>query len=253
MKQKNNGEYSYSYYWSGTINYTCNDGHNKILNNDKRRCVFPEYFMIDSSYCSSHYYCSDHVGTDGTGGNWHSRNVSALQCIENWQALITESTKSQYAEYAIGGPTLELWIASWNSKHGKDVEENGETVYANGNNNSNDKSGYYVGNKYEANTTNCVLSSSEGYNDTLYFPHKSNEFIVTDENGEYKKRSWGYFLASPSALDGNYWLGVSYFGRVGDDKGSGDTLTIRPIILLKRGVKLIKETKDERTYYNLSI
>lgn len=185
---------NYKYYWTSNSvpNYDCNDGHNKTLNQDKEQCSFPELFMPSTEFCTSdnHYYCSDYVGNDGAGGYEHARCASALQCKENWSSFVTQSTKSDCADYAIGGPTIEMWVASWNKVHGTDTEVEGKkgmTLYTRGIVYEDGHTGYYIGTQSECSNQSFDLSKCEGYNDSLYFLDKSNSKCVC------------YWLASPSA------------------------------------------------------
>ncbi len=190
------------YYWdykdgNPEVIYHCNDGHND-LNNSKDPCSYPDIFM------GTGYYCSDHVGEDGTGGNPNSRCASSLMCTENWEPFVDESYG---ATHAIGGPTLEMWVASWNKKHGQNAEgeDNGITLCANGN--SNRGYGYYVGTGENPTDYDIFLTScTEGYNDELYFPHKDYENLDLDGDDKSNDYCEGYRLASPSASSYEHYL-----------------------------------------------
>ena len=87
--------------------------------------------------------------------NENGRCVSTLLNTSNWDGFVD----SNYADYAIGGPTLEMWVASYNAK--------GYTpLYTNTNTN-----GYYIGNTEGTTQENYSLVSdvNTGYNDRLYF------------------------------------------------------------------------------------
>jgi len=99
--------------------------------------------------------------------------------------LLNSSAWSEFAggimgAEAIGGPTLEMWVASWNSKGYTKLFCENQT-----------ESGYYVGTTNEATSQDVILTSDEkGYADTLYFPHTTR---VNDCSG--------YWLASTLAND----------------------------------------------------
>lgn len=67
--------------------------------------------------------------------------------------------------YAIGSPTLEMWVQSWNKVYPTEkisYDINGET-------------GYYIniGNETQTNTIieNTQISALQGYSNPLYYPH----------------------------------------------------------------------------------
>ncbi len=244
----NTGEYEYCYYWDKTdvtgdepkVTYHCNDGHNKDLNKDKAQCSYPDIFMATG------YYCSDHVGEDGTGGNPSSRCASTLLCTENWKPFVDASYG---ATYAIGGPTLEMWVASWNKRHGKDAEreDNGITLCANGNNNEDRYTGYNIGTDEEPSEYIYYLAGCDGYDDTLYFPHQS-DYNDLDNDGS-DEICYGYWLASPFNYYGNGNLTVV---RNNSNLGYGQYYSydfnekrgLRPLVCLESGVKLAKTVES---------
>ena len=250
------------YRWanSSAAEYHCNDNHNKSLNNLKAQCSFLEIFMPNEGLCTNgtHYYCSDHVGNDGTGGDANARCASALQCTENWRPFIDGSTKRYCADYAIGGPTLEMWVASWNEKHGNnssDVEK--KELYANGNGNY----GYYVGAQEQSTDPNATFTSATGYNDELYFPHKEQDNLNLDKSGtadaDTKNQNCdGYWLASPAGDNPNKMMMVFAYGGM-----KGATITVdrgfRPIVCLKSNVRLTKrentETEANKVVYDIQM
>ena len=160
------------------------------------------YNTSDSPY--SYYWASGGTSLETTGrqdeifmatgytlnsSKESSKCVSGLLNTNNW----TDFVDTNYADYAIGGPTLNMYIASWNAK-------GYTTLYTNTNTN-----GYHLGTS--ANTTdNSVQITSEkaGYGDTLYYPHQSNS-----------SNCYPYWLASPSAANNtDAILYVDYNGIV---------------------------------------
>ena len=141
--------------------------------------------------------------------NENGRCVSTLLNTNNWDGFVDSS----YTDYAIGGPTLEMWIESYRAK--------GYTqLYT-----STNGRGYYVGNIESPITTYYSLSSDSGYNDTLYFPHQS---AVSSCNG--------YWLASPSASDTYYLMSVRYSGYVYYISCSINSLGCRPLVCLNSNI-----------------
>ncbi len=226
----------FCYVFSNKTNYNCYDGHNTTVENEntisKKQCSYPELFMATG------YYCSDHVGADGKNENINSRYVSTLLCSDNWNPLVD---KKYGASYAIGGPTIEMWVASWNEKYGKDKDKYGITLYANGNNNDTSETGYYIGNSESTTDSYCSVSRcSNGTNDTLYFPHDSAN-LDSDGDGEADGACSGYWLSSPSARGNDYVMHVQWCWVITDtypDVSGFDMQGLRPIVCLPYGVKL---------------
>lgn len=127
----------------------------------------------------------------------------------NWDGLVDSS----YADCAIGGPTLEMWVESWNAKGYTQLYTNTNEI------------GYYVGNTENPTTTFYDLSSDSGYNDTLYFPHQ-----------EVVNNCYGYWLASPSANDASILMYVDYSGYVNSSYYSGNGLGCRPLVCLSSNI-----------------
>lgn len=132
-----------------------------------------------------------------------------------------------YADYAIGGPTLQLFIDSWNSK--------GYTqLYYNNVN----KNGYYVGDNQTPDTLFINLVNDNEIHDVLYFPH---EYLWNNIKG--------YWLASPSAYhQSDYVMRCSGVGALGNDMYNKDIVSFRPVVCLKSRVVL---TKQENGQYKI--
>ena len=148
--------------------------------------------------------------------NENARCVSTLLNTNNWTGFVD----STYGEYAIGGPTVEMWVASYNAK--------GYTpLYCNNTNST----GYYIGNTDTPTTTYYELDedAKTGYGDTLYFPHQE---AVSD-----------YWLASPSALNASSVMNVSYDGDVGSDGYGNLRVGVRPLVSLKSEVKAVQNVE----------
>ena len=100
--------------------------------------------------------------------NNNSKAVSALINTENWDGYVD----TNYADYAIGTPTLEMWVASWNAKHGDKLK-----LYTNKN-----STGYYLGTGSNSTTSysQSIKSITNWQKNTLYFPHgnsASNDYL----------------------------------------------------------------------------
>lgn len=150
----------------------------------------------------------------------NSKAVSTLLNTENWKKFVNE-----YADYAIGGPTLQMWIASWNAKYNDNIQIRTAV------------DGYEVKLNEESEWTSIVdMKDKQGYTDELYFP------IFTDLSGTSRCNYW---LASPGHLEGTSNTCVY---QITDDEAQSIYGTyygmgggFRPIISLKADQKLIKE------------
>ena len=188
-----------------------------------------------SDYPYSYYWASGGTSLETTGrqdgifmatgytlnsSNQSSKCVSGLLNTNNW----TDFVDTNYADYAIGGPTLNMYIASWNAK-------GYTTLYTNTNTN-----GYYVGTSANPTSNSADMSSdTAGYGDTLYYPHQSDY-----------SNCRGYWLASPSAYATTDIMGVEYYGYVDYywyGSSSNPYFGVRPLVSLKSGVTL-QENSD---------
>ena len=149
--------------------------------------------------------------------NPNGKYVATLLNINNWDGFID----NRYADYAIGGPTLEMWIESYH-------EKGYMQLYTSTNTN-----GYYVGNTENPTTISYNLSNDNGYNDDLYFPHQS---IISNCNG--------YWLASPGARNASNLMRIYYYGSVFFEKyDDGDVLGVRPLVCLTTDLTATKDTE----------
>ena len=159
--------------------------------------------------------------------NSNSRCVSALLNTSNWESY---KDNGNMAEYAIGGSTIEMWMASWNELCDKKYNKLSDKLYCN-NTNSN---GYYVGTssvpKY-AYIDSSVMSAKDGYNNSLYYPRHES---VSDGN----EKCVTYWIASPSA---SYSSGVRYVNCSGSlyyDDYNYRIVGLRPVISLNSGIQV---------------
>ena len=148
--------------------------------------------------------------------NSNGKCVSTLLNTSNWTGFVD----STYGEYAVGGPTVEMWVESYNAK-------GYAPLYCNNTNSI----GYYVGNTDTPATTYYYLDedAKTGYGDTLYFPHQ-----------EEVSNCCGYWLASPNADITNIVMGVDYDGYVGGNYYNDGSVGVRPLVSLKSEVKAVQ-------------
>ena len=189
----NTGTHPYSYYWAS--------GGTSLETTGRQDGIFMATgYTLNSS-------------------NQNSKCVSGLLNTNNW----TDFVDTNYADYAIGGPTLNMYIASWNAK-------GYTTLYTNTNTN-----GYYVGTSANPTTDSADMSSdTAGYGDTLYYPYKSAY-----------SNCYGYWLVAPSANFARFIMSVGYNGYVSGSNyysSNGGPFGVRPLVSLKSGVTLQKNS-----------
>ena len=148
--------------------------------------------------------------------NENSRAVSTLINTANWDGYVNTS----YADYAIGAPTLEMWVASWNGAYGDKLK-----LYTN-----KKANGYYVGTGSNStkNYMQDITSVTGWQNNRLYFPHGSSDYQGCS----------GTWLASPSAGHAYYLLNVDRSGNIIYGDYSYDYLAARPLVHLKSNFHL---------------
>ncbi len=150
--------------------------------------------------------------------NYNSRAVSALINTANWDGYVDTS----YADYAIGAPTLEMWVASWNVVYGDKLK-----LYTNKNSN-----GYFVGTGSNSTTSynQLITSVTNWQKNTLYLPHG---------NGLYNN-CYGNWLASPSAYGTYSLMDVGSSGSVSYSDYTNSYFCARPLVHLKSDIQLEK-------------
>ena len=192
-----------------TLGFTTNGSYNIYWNSSSDFKVT----SIDSTVANR--FMLNKLSTFSTGNNNYKMTACLIDATK-WNTF--RDARWVDENDIIGGPTLEMYVASWNKKYPSNK------LYTNAN-----STGYYVGTSANPSTTAINMSSTPGYSDTLYYPHTGSSAW----NGCY-----GYWLASPSADDTNYEMHVRYSGLVGNNGYSNDHLGVRPVVHLKSGVKL---------------
>lgn len=137
----------------------------------------------------------------------------------SWSNLINGSRVEGKAGVQVKGALdLPTWVESWNDNEGytelnaeyhSASEIDGSTVYA---------EGYKINGDFYAAVENS---------NTLYFPQTSA-----------KSNCYGYWLASPSAANGNYVLAVDYYGRVIYGHFDAISIGVRPAVYLPSNIQL---------------
>ena len=152
----------------------------------------------------------------------NSKCVSTLLNDNNWSSYKDSGNK---AEKAIGSPTVEMWMDSWNARYPKSSDQ----VYRRAST-STSYPGYYVGTSQNPSTYYIDSSAKEGYNNKLYYPQTSSY------NGTN-----GYWLASPSAFDSSYVINVGCNGYVNYSLYNYSYFGVRPVVSLNSGITVNAE------------
>ena len=118
------------------------------------------------------------------------------------------------AQYAIGGPTLELFIESYNDIH--EIDLNYELT---------EQTGYKV--KWNTDTTN---------NDEIILDATESLYVIADDTNAI-----ACWIPSPSDLTDYFVFAVNYYGVLGNSSYNGGADGFRPIICLKSSVQLIEQ------------
>ena len=133
-------------------------------------------------------------------------------------------TRSEYV-FAMGSPDIELWKNSWNAKYSEDtIYTKYEEDLVKDNITYN---GWYIGDTANPSTASIGVRAKEGYNNTLYYPHKE---IVDSNNCN------GYWLSSPSADNYSNIIYVFYYGSIAGGVYSNPRFAARPVVSLPTNI-----------------
>ena len=212
---------------------TANEGTTKLNSNTGMTKIGDKYRVNWSSAPSSLQTVEDTVKTRfmATGytlnsSNANSKCVSTLLNASNWESY---KDNNEMAEYAVGGSTIEMWMASWNKLCDKKYNKPSDKLYCNNTN----ESGYYVGTSSNPTSTEIsysVMKAKDGYNNSLYYPRKSS---VSDGD----KTCNSYYLASP-AYSGAVVLNVQIDGGINYNAYSSIYTCLRPVVSLNSESKV---------------
>lgn len=123
---------------------------------------------------------------------------------------------------AIGGPTLEMWVASWNDWYPEDPLSC----------NTSNSYGYYLGIGTNSGTSTYIsdtdMKKKEGYRNRMYYPY----------TGKTSDGCKGYWVVAPSAMYKYDLFGVECAGYIKPEEFYMEGLSIRPVICLTTNVDL---------------
>ena len=152
------------------------------------------------------------VGAYSSSTNENIRSVAYMLDSDIWK----DQYQNSYAEYVLGGPTIEMFCASYKATHPTRYIEC-ESYTTNGYNVKWSDGSY--------STSLSGLSTSE----------LENLYVISDTT-----KAYAYWLASPSAsgIDGNLLL-VSYGGYVYGNRYDVDHPGLRALVCLRSNVQLV--------------
>ena len=150
------------------------------------------------------------------GRNSTYNNMKAVAYMLDTNVWSTFTDNEGKAEYAIGGPTLDLFCASYNQKYpSKQIQYQSSS------------SGYQV--KWSTDGSYSYSISGLPTNDSLY--------VISSTS-----KAQGMWLASPSAYSGRYVMDVYYDGYVNGDSYNSSDPGLRPLVCLKSDVRLLQQS-----------
>ena len=164
-------------------------------------------FFIDKQY----------TGVDNSTVNPNMKEVAYMLDTTAWSTFKDNNEDNNgKADYAIGGPTLEMLFKSYNQKHpGKNYEAQATSA-----------TGYQL--RVNGGTWEDFTDSSSDYLDS-----SDSLYVLPSSKG-----ADSMWLASPSAYAPDTVIHVSYFGGVGYSTYNSPNIGFRPLVCLKSNVQL---------------
>ena len=149
------------------------DGTNYVLSLDEVSEYYDGAEDIDSTFGEK--WLSEYYPTNKTSTNFNIRKVAYMLDTSIWNPIY----KNDYAEYAVGGPTLEMYCASYKDTH--------QSKYI----------------EYTADSTGYQVKWNGGSNDVFITGVPQDEYNSIYVKSDDSKAN-ALWLASPSA--GNTWV-----------------------------------------------
>lgn len=151
---------------------------------------------------------SDGKITNSTKKHGNNKAVAYMQDIEAWSIYKDEEG---YAEYVIGGPSVEMLYDSYKQTHSNSDKKHMYTV---------------TGENKETNENNAKGTGSAGYQISwdggqtwktiteINFSYLSSDIDKLYTGDGTHQKAYGYWLLSPSAQNDETIMGVYYYGKV---------------------------------------
>ena len=182
-----------------------------------------------SSYINSNSKAKKWISWANQYSSSTNENIRSVSYMLDTNVWTRQYGDNNFADYVIGGPTLEMFVASWNTKHPDNK------IYCNGTG-SDSEYGYYVGS-----------TSGETNNDTDIGTSDST-YVKTDDG-----KADGFWLASPSAggddgyvMQVHHYYGVNGYTYGNNFLGNNGNDGFRPLVCLSSNVKLV--SNNDGTY-----
>ena len=153
--------------------------------------------------------------------NDNAKITALLMDTEIWKSL----TNNNSSLYAIGCPTIEMWVNSWNDKYPE------QQIYL-----SNDINGigYKIGTENNTDNSFTINNNWAGRNDKMYFPHDG---VVS--------KCEGYCIASPSSVGDTKLIRVNYQKTIGNTGSLGKHGSLRPVVCIPSSVKIFWNSNEK--------
>ena len=161
---------------------------------------------------------SDYFDKNYTSTNNNMKAVAYMLDKDIWGNFANSSV----AEYAVGGPSVEMLLKSYSEKKNVDYRSQASSA-----------TGYRLSNN-GGTTYNFDIGSMLRTDDRLYVLPEKN---TTLESGN-KSGASGMWLASPSAYSGNHVLFVGSIGNVGYGSYSKAAIGFRALVCLNSNILL---------------
>ena len=208
----------------GTTSHQPNDGNSSYARTAYFSNILNDYVTGSARVTDNKLKAlnNDYFNTKGfTSTNPNMKSVAYMMDTTAWNSKF----KGNKAEYAIGGPTVELLFKSHKGKYG--------TTYESQAIESSDKTntGYQI-RKTSKDTWANYVSSMLTTNDSLY--------VITSQTN-----ALAYWLASPSAGNTNDVMNVNYDGNVNNGNYDDNSNGFRPLVCLQSNVTLEKVSDTE--------
>ena len=164
------------------------------------------------------YLKSSYGGSDNTNENMKA--TAYLLDTEIWKGF-KNSTK---AKYAIGAPTLDMFVASYNTRFAKQIE-----IIA-------QETGYKV-----------KFTDGNSYESTL----DTYDYLTAHQIKDIAAADTMWFASPVAGNDSTLMMYVRYDGEVADGYYGNGYLGLHPIVCLEDGVTLEKQQVNGEIVYNL--
>ena len=192
-------------------------GSGEVDDPDEYTAVFGNVYnsYAGSSYINSNSKAKKWISWANQYSSSTNENIRSVSYMLDTNVWTSKYGDNNYADYVIGGPTVEMFVASWNTKHPENK------IYCNGTGSSSEY-GYYLGSKSGATTYYTNIGTSD------------STYVKTD-----KGKAYGYWLASPSARGRDNARLVNPDGRVDSGNLGYYSRGFRPIVCLSSNIKLV--------------